>query len=233
MSEFREAGFDLAFPVKPEAAIAWAEARGIVLPQEFYAFLDELAGQAFTVSYLTTLDEIQAVLDSLVEALDEGLSFVDWKKQAAEKVVWLTPAHQEVIFRNAMQQAYSAGRWLQFEQTKTQRPYLLFDGVNDSRQTPICRHLDGMIRPVDDPIWASRSPQLHHNCRSVLISLTAIQAERRSALPGMGTQMPVPADMPSQGWGKRPDKKQLDVLEQLLQERLQRQSPTIREAFLS
>lgn len=231
MSEFREAGFDLTFPVKPEAAIAWAEARGIVLPVEFYAFLDELAGQAFTVSYLTTLDEIQAILDSLVSALDEGQSFSDWKKKAANTVIGLTPAHQETIFRNAMQQSYSAGRWLQFEQTKTQRPYLLFDGVNDSRQTSICRHLDGLIRPVDDPIWASRSPQLHHNCRSVLISLTATQAERRSAQPGTGTQKPVPSDMPSQGWGKRPDKKQLSTLDQLLQKRLERQPPVIAETI--
>ncbi len=195
---------DLPLPGTFEEAIAWAKARGVVLPDDFYnTVATDARGRAFTVSYLTSLAQIQAAMDSLTESLAQGETFEQWKARAGETVGTLTDAHMETVFRNFHQNAYNAGRWKQFEANKDAFPYLMFSAINDARTTDICRHRNGIIRRADDPFWNRNSPQMHHNCRSTLISLTESQAAKRSSGP-TGINKPTPTDEPGTGWGYKP-----------------------------
>ena len=194
----------IGLPVDFQEAIAWAKSRGITLPEDFYKQLQENSKNgAFTVSGLAGLSQIQSTLDSLNVALKNGETFADWQKKAGDIIGGLSDSHAETIFRNFIQQAYNTGRWTQFEKNKDNRPYLMFSAVNDNRTTDICRHRNGIIRPVDDKWWATNSPQLHHKCRSTLISLTASQATARSG-SDTGLNQSNPTDSPSQGWGHKP-----------------------------
>jgi SPP1 gp7 family putative phage head morphogenesis protein len=186
-----------------EEALAWAKARNVVLPEEFYGALQDTAkGRAFTVSGLQGLDQIQRTLDSLTGALESGETFDSWKKRIGPDLALPDP-NMETVFRNFMQNAYNSGRWEQFDSNKENRPYLMFSAINDSRTTDICRHRNGMIRPVDDPFWSRSSPPCHHRCRSVLLSLSESQARARS--PGnAGLNKPTPSDKPADGWGYKP-----------------------------
>lgn len=187
-----------------EAAIAWAKSRNVVLPEEFYQDLQQSAkDKSFTVSGLAGLAQIQETFNSLNEALAAGETFADWQSRTDALLGSLPDGRTETIFRNFVQQAYNAGRWTQFERNKRNRPYLLFSAVNDARTTEICRHRNGIIRAVDDSFWKRNSPQLHHRCRSHLISLTAAQAEARSP-GGTGLHQPNPTDRADDGWGYRP-----------------------------
>lgn len=188
-------------PTSFQEAIDWAKNRGVILPDEFYGALAENSQNgAFTVSGLASLSQIQTVFDSLNESIAAGETFEDWQQRAGSAIGELTDAHTETIFRNFMQQGYNAGRWEQFDRNIENRPYLLFSAVNDARTTQICRHRNGIIRRVDDPFWRSNSPQLHHNCRSTLISLTAEQAHARSR-NDTGINQPEPIDRADTGWG--------------------------------
>lgn len=199
-----EAGDTPGLPADFAEAIEWAKRRGVVLPDEFYAALEEHArGGSFTVSGLAGLDQIQAALDSLNQALESGETFEQWQARVGPLLGGLPDGRTETIFRNFMQQAYNAGRWKQFEQNKTALPYLMFSAVMDDRTTTVCRARNGIIRPVDDAFWATNSPQLHHRCRSVLIALSPAQANARSR-NGNGLAKPEPPDRPEPGWGYRP-----------------------------
>jgi SPP1 gp7 family putative phage head morphogenesis protein len=192
-----------------EEALNYATQRKIVLPQEYYDPKNEKQRkELMTVSRLAGLAQIEAINDELLTGLAEGESFEDWKERMLNDPDFgmLTEAHLETVFRNYTQTAYNAGRWSQFEVNKLAVPFLMFSAINDSRTTEICRHRNGIIRPVDDEFWGSSSPPCHHRCRSTLISLTRSQAEKRSA-PMTGLNQPEPSDKPAPGWGYKPDTK--------------------------
>src|SRR5690349_11684161 len=85
-----------------DEAIAFAEARDVVLPDVYY---DELQGaaraQAFTVSHLTSLRQIGQVFDALAAALRDGLTFEAWTQRVADGGVELEAPHRETVFRTA------------------------------------------------------------------------------------------------------------------------------------
>lgn len=192
-----------------EEALNYATQRGVVLPEEYYDPKNEKQRkELMTVSRLAGLAQIEQINDELLTALAEGESFETWKERMKgdPDLGYLTDAHLETVFRNYTQTAYNAGRWANFEQNKLAVPFLMYSAINDGRTTDICRSRNGIIRPVDDPFWATNSPMMHHRCRSTLVALTRSQAEKRSA-PMTGLNQPLPSDKPPVGWGYKPDPK--------------------------
>lgn len=203
-------------------ALEYARKRKIVLPPEFYDPKNkDRRGQLMTISYLATLSQIEAVTDDLKKALAIGETMEQWKQRIQrEGLPGLAPDHAETVFRNFMQTAYNGGRWEQFERNKKAVPYLMFSAINDDRTTDICRKRNGIIRPVDDPFWARNAPQMHHRCRSTLISLTKSQAESRSQGKN-GLNKSAPDDKPADGWGNKPTlERQEESLAEVVADRL-------------
>lgn len=202
----KRAPFSLAFDLPFDEAIAAARARKVVLPEAYYRDLPaERRRQAFTVSGLSALDQVQAVLDQLARHLEEGGTFADFKRWAAWQT-WELPKHRlETTYRSAVQGAYNAGHLRRFEESKEALPYLMYDAVNDSRTRPAHRAMDGIIRPVDDPFWHTHSPPNGFNCRCSLIALDADEASIRSR-DGRGLNQPETPEMRADdaGWGRKP-----------------------------
>src|SRR5574343_2099172 len=95
---------DIALPF--DEAIAAAEARGSVLPEVFYKVLPpQMRSRAFTVSGLAALDQIEAVMDSLTTATENGETFTMWQRRvsaAAPVVGVLPPGRLGTIGRTAI-----------------------------------------------------------------------------------------------------------------------------------
>jgi hypothetical protein len=80
--------------------------------------------------------------------------------------------------------------------------------------------LSGIIRPVDDPFWASHNPPNHHNCRSIVVSLTEKEAQKRSPA-GEGFNKAESPDMkPQKGWDYNPAQSHGKVLNDLLETKI-------------
>ncbi len=206
--------FDEPFDVQ----VARARARGVLLPDAFYALKPEKRALAFTVSGLARLDQVQAVADSLVRAQAEGWSFARWKAWAQEQD-WSLPRHRlETIFRTNLQTNYMAGHWRHFEMNRHRRPWLMFDAINDSRVRPNHLALDGVIRHIDDPVWDRISPPLGFGCRCTTRALTDRAARRRG---GRTESVPAEGHADGPGWGKRP-KRLLERLGGVVAERARR-----------
>lgn len=212
-------------PVHFREAIRAAEARQVVLPDIYYGQLQGIARQlAFSIAGIARYDQLKAVMDSLIKALSEGRTLKQWQSEMAVKDLSLPKYRLENIFRTNLQSNYQAGHWEQFERNKDSRPLLMYDAINDSRTRPAHRALDGLIRPVDDPIWRRIAPLNGYLCRCGLISLTEAQAKARSG-NGEGLNKAYdPATMqPDKGWDYSP-RDRLKGIEQATAKRQEKDS---------
>lgn len=142
-------------------AIAWAKARGVVLPDVYYGELQGLArAMAFSIAGITKLDQLQGVLDSLVQAMEAGSTLGEWQDRVrAGDIALDLPQHRlENIFRTNLQGHYNRGRCEQQRTTLDTRPWFLYDAVNDSRTRPAHAAMDGFVARHDDPIWRTWTP---------------------------------------------------------------------------
>jgi SPP1 gp7 family putative phage head morphogenesis protein len=198
-----------------------AQRRGVVLPSEYYGKLPkEMRSMANTVSHIQSIEQIKTILDSVNAAIDSGNSFQKWRKEFNPEQFGITKAHAETVYRNALQTQYSVGRWEQAQAAKKNRPYLRYVTINDSRTSECCRALSGIIRPIDDPFWASHTPPNHHNCRSIVVSLTEKEAQKRSP-PMVGLNQPLSPQMqPQSGWDYNPALSHGKVLNDLLETKI-------------
>jgi SPP1 gp7 family putative phage head morphogenesis protein len=195
----------LSFNVKFAEAISAAKRRKVVLPDVYYGELQGIARQlAFSISGVTSYDQLKGVMDSLSARLESGQSFNDWKKEAAVADLGLPKHRLDNIFRTNLQGNYMAGKWEKFERNKKSRPYLMYDSVNDSRVRPSHLALDGIIRHIDDKFWDTNSAPRGFRCRCSMISLSADQAMARSNGDN-GLNKDVGADIkPDPGWDYSP-----------------------------
>lgn len=189
---------DFASPF--DVQISQARAQGVKLSPAYYALSTEKRAQAFTVSGLAKLDQVQRVADALAASQANGDTFADFKRWAATQD-WSLPKHRlETIYRNSVQTAYNAGHWREFEENAKARPFLMYDAINDSRVRPSHLALDGIIKPVGDAFWKTHSAPMGHRCRCVLRSLSRAEAMERG-----GVTEHVPREGgPDAGWGHKP-----------------------------
>ena len=154
-------GFDVPF----DEAIAAALARGVVLPSVYYQQLQGLARQlAFSIAGITSIAQLQAVLDSLSAAMQTGQSFTEWLDEAAVMSLNLPQHRLDNIWRTNLQGNYMRGKWEQLIDNRDNRPYLQYDAVNDHRVRPSHLAMDGVIRRWDDPFWKTHSPPNGYRC---------------------------------------------------------------------
>ena len=199
-------GFNVPF----EEAIAAMEARGVVLPPQYYGELQGLhRALNFSIAGVASLDQLQAVLDSLGQSLQDGKTFKEWQKDVRVQDLGLSKARLDNIYRTNIQTAYNRGRWGQQVENKKAQPYLMYDAINDSRTRPTHLAMDGIIRPVDDSFWATNYPPNGFRCRCRVISLSESQANARSkdtenkdgSIQKNGLNQPITDKMkPDSGW---------------------------------
>jgi len=205
-----------ADPVDFAEAVAHFTRRVPMLKSDWLELARRAQRRAFTIAGVAQLDLIAYVHEQIKGALTKGTPFEDFKRSIRDalRAAWTmedapkgapadTPdahaARIELIFRNACNGSFNSGRWLQAKHPETVkvRPYWLFDGIVDSRQSEICAECDGTVLPADDPWWSTHVPPLHHNCRSGFVTLTEKQAIRegvskvppeQEAAPGFGLE---------------------------------------------
>lgn len=146
-----------------------------------YEKLDDITLSAkdtfFYIRRSTELEATKRVLESLKKTLKNGGTYQEWKNDIADiadkaglgEDGW----YSHLVYRQNMVNAYQSGRYEQQMEDDEYFSYLLFDGVEDERQTDFCRTYSGKVYKKTDPIWALIYPPNHFNCRSSVIELGA------------------------------------------------------------
>ena len=180
-----------------QEAVDYAASRKVVLPDVYYG---KLAGvqrsQSVSIAGLASLEQIKAIIDLVRSVMDAGGTFADFQKKvkAGDLSVTLSKARLDNIFRTNMQAAYSRGRYEQQMRVTMNRPYWMYDAINDSRTRPAHAAMDGTILHHSHPWWKSHYTPNGYRCRCTVISLTEAQARKRGI-----TVLPPAAD-PDEGW---------------------------------
>lgn len=179
-------------------ALAWFRKRTPLTDAEVKADKARALKVGFFVSRVESLAMVVRLHNALTKAIAEGTTLADFKAEA--RAAALPEGRPELVFRNALQRAYSVGRYQQATHPDVldDRPFWLFDGIDDAAQSAICKACDGTILPADDPWWNTHIAPLHHGCRSSHICLTAEEAEAR----GITTKKP--SAKPAKGFGDAP-----------------------------
>jgi len=198
-------------------AIEAMKKRKVILPEEYYGEkMDSTRALAFTVSRLAGVSQIKGVLDSLNRAIEKGYGFDTWQQSVKDDTIATTlPKHrQELVYRNAVQNAYSIGRHTHYQKHKETRPYLRYSAVNDSRTRPSHGAMHGTVLPADDPFWATNTPPNGHACRCTVMSLSKRQAKRT------GASGKAPGVKPDEGWDYNPGTAYAVEMKKMLKEKV-------------
>lgn len=187
-------------PVTFLEALRFAESRKVVPADTFYSLDLNTRQLATTVSFLSSLEQMQSVIDSVNKAIALGTTFDEFKKDVAENGIKLNSNYLDNVFRTNIQTAYSHGRWEQQQRNKESRPYLMYSAINDSRVRPSHLALNGIIRHIDDPFWLTHYPPWAFRCRCSVIALTEAQAKKL----GITSDEDLPQIAAELGWSTSP-----------------------------
>lgn len=170
-------------PVTFLEALQYAHDRKILLPDDFYALDLKTRQMATTVSFLSSLEQIESVIQSVNKTMANGGTFKDFKDLVAENEIILPEHYLDNVFRTNIQNAYGFGRWQQQQRNKAKRGYLMYSAINDSRVRPDHLKLDRIVLPIDHPFWLTHYPPLGFRCRCVVRALTEKQALKYGITP--------------------------------------------------
>ena len=163
-------------PVTFLEALEYAHNKKIVLPSEFYSMDLKTRQMATTVSFLSSLEQIETVIKAVNKSIADGGTFNDFQKLIAESEIILPKHYLDNVFRTNIQNAYGHGRWQQQQRNKDKRQYLMYSAINDSRVRPAHLALNRIVLPIDHPFWLTHYPPLSFRCRCTVIALTEKQA---------------------------------------------------------
>lgn len=170
-------------PVTFLEALEYAHNKKIVLPAEFYSMDLKTRQMATTVSFLSSLEQIETVIKAVNKSIADGGTFNDFQKLIAESEIILPKHYLDNVFRTNIQNAYGHGRWQQQQRNKAKRPYLMYSAINDSRVRPAHLALNRIVLPIDHPFWLTHYPPLGFRCRCTVIALTEKQALKYGITP--------------------------------------------------
>lgn len=130
-----------------------------------FEILTRLQRNTWQFSAAKNYQELRAMNNALLDETGKLRSFNAFKEAVkdihGEHEQWLRAEYNMAVASGQM-----AATWTRIQESKDLLPLLQFDAVNDNRTTALCRTLDGVIRPVDDPFWDRYYPPNHWGCRS-------------------------------------------------------------------
>lgn len=189
----------LAFKMPPERAIKYLEQKGFKVTENWYDMWEDAHAKAFTVAKMAQVDLLKDTKDILEKSLKNGTSarttqkeleklFIEkgwWGKKEIEdkngekKTVQLGSKYRvKTIYKQNIQSAYNAGRYLEQLENVDIAPYFQVICVLDARTRPEHRALHGKVYRYDNPILQYLHPPFGWGCRCILRQLTAAQVKR-------------------------------------------------------
>ena len=130
--------------------------------------LTELRENVYMFSAAKTYNEVKEISALLTDG--EGVkTFNQFKKDALSIYETYNVDYLKTEYNTAVGQGTMAVKWNEIEKNKEFLPLLQYSAIGDA--CDICGPLDGMVAPVDDPVWDSVMPLNHFNCLCTVLQL--------------------------------------------------------------
>ena len=174
--DFADFSYDFSSPY--DDAVREAMRRMNCTPQQFEKLSADLRTQAFTIGRLSQIDMISKVKEAYVKQLKSSevsvKKFIEDALEITGKDIGYSQ-YFDLVFRTNLQKDYNAAK--AFDIVNDPPQFLQFVGIEDDRQSDICRARSGVILPATDPWWDDNWPPLHYNCRSTVREIMGSEAE--------------------------------------------------------
>ena len=185
--------FGYAVDLPPERAIEYFRSKGYILTGPWWELWQEQHALAFTVARVAKLDVLEDIRTALDTALSEGQTFrqfaggglVDtlrrkgWWGRTKEGVQIGSYRRLKTIFRTNMATARAASRYQAMSDNVIDRPYWMYDAMDDSRTRPTHAALDNRVFRHDDPFWQTFFPPNGWGCRCRVRAFTLGEVSER------------------------------------------------------
>ena len=166
---------DNPFEMSYDEAVKYLLEKTPALYEEITPISNLIARNFFWVKASTDLSLTEKLQNSLIDSIRDGHSLNEWREEAdyiLENIgIGDNPWYTELVYRNNVHSAYNTGAFHMQEANKENKPYGLYDAIEDSRITDLCQSLDGKVYALDHEFWDTFMPPNHHNCRSRRIAL--------------------------------------------------------------
>lgn len=162
------------YNMPPDEAIEWFEQQGLAPAKSWKEVTGAVNNDAFAVAGVTKMNLVTDLKSIVETAIDEGLSFNDFKNTLT-KDFSLRTWHAELVINQNVANAYNAGRWDRQQSTKKNLPYVRFVLGSKIDHTPGCLYLamNRIVVAIDDPDIASIYPPRHFRCGTGAYVVTA------------------------------------------------------------
>lgn len=172
----------LRTPPIPKEVLALFDKRTVMTKAEWLAASRRLKDNAFFIAGDKTRRLGSEIRDLLTEILRANKLEGDFIARLKELELSYTGGgkvaeyHARTVFRNAATRAFNEERLeaLKGPNLRDGFPMVKYSAIMDSRTTDICKSLNQQVFNVNDPDLPR--PPNHHNCRSSLIPISAVEA---------------------------------------------------------
>lgn len=191
----------------PKEAIDYFKRKGL---KPGFSFRDVWGAEhnaAFTVAKLMERALLRDVREATQKALEEGLTFRDWKKQALptlERSGWRKHVSDEalprrllVIFETNMRVARATGQEERAQRTKRVMPYMRYELGPSKVHRAEHRAWEGLIFPVDDPFWDKHTPPCDYGCKCRKRQVSKREAEKLGGVSDTPDEEQVKWELPN------------------------------------
>lgn len=174
------------FDKTPQEVVDYLRSQGVEISWNWKEQLEIIKKHCFTVAKVLSADILQTILDALVEAIENGTSFKDFKENLLQTLADKGFSHVkgadwrlDTIYRTNLQSAYMAGRYYNMMAIKDYFPYWQYIAVMDIRTRPTHASIHGKVVPADDPFWNTAYPPNGYNCRCRVRALSAEEVKSK------------------------------------------------------
>ncbi|MBO6789525.1 MAG: hypothetical protein JJ894_03210 [Dinoroseobacter sp.] len=190
-------------PLPPREAIDFFRSKGLAPALNRFDWRDhwrEEHARAFVVAKAMQDDLLQTIRVAVDRAIAEGTTLEQFRDELEPKLraagwwgrekrvdpltgeeisVQLGSRHRlKVIFDTNLRTSYAAGRWQRIWRTRAAFPYLEYRQIDRPTKRHDHTRYHGLIRPVEDPIWAEIFPPNGWFCGCTVVQHTARSLER-------------------------------------------------------
>jgi phage putative head morphogenesis protein, SPP1 gp7 family len=170
------------FKMNFNEAIKYLTERFPILFDNLEEITQEVRKNFFWIKKSTDLEITKSLLESLKSSIESKLSLKDWRKNSKdilEKSGFGDKGYYtENVFRTNVRSFYSAGHYEAQSKNINNKPYWLYDGIEDGREREHTRMYNGKVFKADDPIWQRIYPPNGYQCRCRVIALDYEQVIR-------------------------------------------------------
>lgn len=187
------------FSLTPQAVIEYLRSKGYKLTFDYDELIKEAHHKSFTVAKITKLDLLEDVHKSILEAMESGQGFKEWKKQITPvlkekgwygyvesinegtgevKEIHVGSRRLKHIFKTNMRSAYNVGRCRQ-QKALPQSVYWYYSAIMDQGTREKHAECHGKVLHRDDPWWRTNYPSNDHGCRCKVRAYSKRQLDKR------------------------------------------------------